>query len=244
MPPPVNNGPDGSQVESLEPTEALVRIEARLDAIERQLSRLEPILDSLSGAVASAPGAIAAATDIFDEQARFAEANGIDLENRLKHIVALAERLTDPKMVEGLEALLEFAPQAPGMIAMMVDIFDEQAKKMEAEGVDIVKGIFQGSRVAVEFGSIMGSSELASLRALMTTGVLDPEAVALVSSAARAMVETKQQEPLAPVGPLSLLRSLRDPEVGRSLALLIGFARRFGRGINSNQQPSRVSTDA
>lgn len=69
------------------------------------------------------------------------------------------------------------------------------------------------------------------VQALLDSTVLDPEAVASVSSLAQSLiVATKEQAAYQPkvTGPISLVRALNDPNVARALSFGLGVARAFG----------------
>lgn len=158
----------------------------------------------------------------------------------------LRERLRDPATAQALDHILErlealariadaavlLGAQLPGGVAMLVDSADEVAGRLTARGVDIEKGLAHGAEAALRFGAIMGPEQVASLEALLTSGVLDPQTVALVGRLGQALSETAS-EPAAPVGAMGALRALRDPDVQRALGFLVGFAKRFGSALDT-----------
>lgn len=119
---------------------ALTRLLDRIDSIEQTV-------DQLANAVDQAPAMIAMMTDVADEQYRLAAASGVDIDERLHNALQIAEKLTEPRTVEVLSGLLErmdqieelvkLSEQAPGMIAMMTDVADEQYRLAAASGIDI-----------------------------------------------------------------------------------------------------------
>ena len=165
----------------------------------------------------------------------------------------LQERLRDPHtamaldhILDRLEALARIADaatllsaQLPGGLAMFVDSADEIAGRLTANGVDIEKGLAHGAEAAVRFGTIMGPDQVASLEAVLGSGILDPAAVGLVGRLGMALAETAAAEP-EPVGTFAALRALRDPDVQRALGFLLAFAKTFGRVI----EPPKVRTAA
>jgi uncharacterized protein YjgD (DUF1641 family) len=70
---------------------------------------------------------------------------------------------------------------------------------------------------------------------LLSSGVFHPETVTLIGQAGDAFVQTYEQEQRAPrrLGPIGLLRSLNDPDIQRVAALLVDFARVFGKTLKS-----------
>lgn len=220
----------------------------RLDAIERKLDRLTAALDPLTEAAGSLPAAGAAVTDVFDEQMRRAQARGIDPELRLQALLHLSERLTDDRTVEALDALLdrvdrlapllELLDQAPGFASMLADIADDYAGRLRDEGIDVEQGLARGARAAIQFGTYIGPAQLKSIEALLDSGVLDPQALEVVGSAATALTES-QRAPAERVGPIGLLKALRDPDVQQALGFLLDFGRQFGRSIDERHPASR-----
>lgn len=226
---PAPDAPPNGTAASDRTTEALERLHLRLDAIERRLDRLTPLLDALG----SAPATIAAAVDVADERVRALQERGVDPAERLTAVAALVERLTDPDLLRGLHALLDVLPQLPGLASMAVDTADAYAAQLYEEGIDPVHGLAQGARLALLFGGLIGEREVHALRTLLASPVLDPEAVRVVSELAGALDEAAQAKP-ARVGPLGLLRALRDPDLRRALGFLTEVGRRLGRRLDSS----------
>ncbi|WP_457651467.1 DUF1641 domain-containing protein [Rhodocaloribacter sp.] len=195
-------------------------------------------LERLNAFAEQAPGMAALFVDVADDTAAHMMDRGIDLDERMKDALALTEKLTEPRNMQILSGLVDrldqldealaMTDQAPGMIAMFVDIADEMFKEAIDAGVDVEKGIIQGAKAAIAFGQILGPHELESIKALVTSGVLEPKAVNAVAGAGRALAAS-QETPAEPIGPLGLLRSLRDPDIQKALGFLIKFAKYFGR---------------
>ncbi len=89
-----------------------------------------------------APGLISMTMDMVDEGYKRSAQNGVYIEERLGNALTMAEKLTAPAMVEKLDGLLKLADQAPGLISMMVDSFDEQMQRMDLGSID-VPGLMQ-----------------------------------------------------------------------------------------------------
>ncbi len=195
-------------------------------------------LDEAMKTAEQAPGMAALFVDVADDAAAHMMDRGIDLDARMKDALALTEKLTEPRnmqilsgLVDRLEQLddaLATTDQAPGMIAMFIDIADEMFKEAIDAGVDVELGIIQGAKAAIAFGQILGPHELESIKALVTSGVLEPKAVNAVAGAGRALAAS-QETPAKPLGPLGLLRALRDPDIQKALGFLVKFAKYFGR---------------
>lgn len=91
----------------------------------------------------------------------------------------------------------------------------------------------QFTELVEQIGPFVASEEF---RTLLTSGVFDPDTVTLVGRAGDAFVATYNEDRLAQrrLGPVGLVRALYDPDVQRIAALLVDFARRFGRTLNGN----------
>ena len=167
--------------------------------------------------VKEAPGFVAMVADMFDEHVRTAAQEGLDVESRIKGALQLAIQLTDPGTLSSLQSVLSVATQAPGFIAMATDIVDEQTK-----GEDI------NARI----------SGLLSLGDRMTdpctTGamedILSPGAVNTVGMLSKALAEQREQG-IDPVGPVGLMRKLRDPDIKRAVGFLLGVAKSIGQEL-------------
>lgn len=158
----------------------------------------------------------------------------------------LQQRLRDPVTAQALDHILErleplarladaaalLTTQLPGGVAMLVDSADEIAARLEARGVDLGKGLTHGSEAALRFGAIMDAEKVASLEALLRSGILDAQTVGVVGRLGDALAHTTAA-PIEPVGPIGALRALRDPDVQRALGFLIGVAKHFGDAIRS-----------
>ena len=123
-------------------TQAGKALEARpndekvVNAMNRILDRLDVIESSLDK-IHEAPGMISMVADMADDAVRTASNNGVDIDERLRAALAIAEKLTAPSMVEKIDHLISALDQAPGMVSMVADITDDLVKTQAANGVDI-----------------------------------------------------------------------------------------------------------
>lgn len=137
-----------------------------------------------------APGLISIGMDAVDDQLRRASANGVDVEERLKNALHVAEKLTAPEMTEKLDQLLILADQAPGLIAMAADSFDEQMKKLNLSTID-VDGLLEIARqasVAVSDAKQMPEAKVGGIFSMLRT-MKDPDrqkAIGFVMNIAKA----------------------------------------------------------
>jgi hypothetical protein len=211
------------------------RLLARLDAIEERLARLDPLLDTLE----QAPDLAASAVDVVDDYSARLRDRGVDPERRLQRLLALSERLTDERTVAALEGALDLVRDAPGLASMVADIADEQAARLRDDGIDPGDAVANGARTALLFASLVGTREVHALKTILASEVLAPEAVAVVSAAAQALVECQGRE-RERVGPVGLLRALRDPDIQRALDFLVGVGRRFGAALEAGPPSAAV----
>ena len=123
-------------------TQAGKALEARLNddrvvsAMNRILDRLDTIESSLDK-IHEAPGMISMVADMADDAVQSASNNGIDIDERLRSALSIAEKLTSPSMVEKIDHLISALDQAPGMVSMVADITDDLARTQSANGIDI-----------------------------------------------------------------------------------------------------------
>ncbi|RMG56395.1 MAG: DUF1641 domain-containing protein [Bacteroidetes bacterium] len=110
--------------------EVLNRLLDRIDSLERTVTRLTELVEQ-------GPGMVSMVTDMADEAMSHAKTNGIEVEDRLRNALILAERLTAPEMVTKLDQLLSLFNQAPGMASMVTDIVDENFRMAAARGVNV-----------------------------------------------------------------------------------------------------------
>jgi uncharacterized protein YjgD (DUF1641 family) len=202
-----------------------VDLEARLQTLQATLARLtEPAtqqaLHDLLDLAQQGPQIAAMAGDILDDTARGARARGIDIEARRTRLLGLLERLTREETLDALEDATQLATSLPQVLAMIGDIFDDSIRRLRASGVDVERLL---------------SSSSDAVHRLLTSGILDPEALDAVGGLGKALQEA-QACPTKPMGFWSAIKSLRDPDVGRALCFFIEFARAFGRSLNGHQQ--------
>ena len=239
--------PSGVAPQQAERDDALDRLVERVDALTRALESVMPL-------VQQAPNVIAGVTDAADEAYARAAASGVDLDARVHDLLRLAGKLTEPRTmavlsglldrIDQMDKLLRLADQAPAFVAMMVDSVDEMAERARAKGIDFERAMAGGAGAAVRLGSMMGPAELDALETLLRSGVLQPETVRLVGGLGEALTSSAAAE-VPRVGPLGLLRALRDPDAQRALGFAAVFARQLGRRLDGGAPtPSAASRAA
>ena len=116
-----------------------VDIESRMGYVFQLLETLTApeTVKKLEGAVALAdqlPGLVSMFTDIVDEGVHQAGERGVHIESRIQNALAAAEKLTSPEIVKQLDTLVQLVNQAPGLIAMTVDMIDEGHQQLMERG--------------------------------------------------------------------------------------------------------------
>ncbi len=141
------------------------------------------------------------------------------LEQRLEQLVSRLERT----VAQADRATAQAAPA----IATMVDTFDSVVMRLQATGIDPEERI----------GSLLHAADqmtkpatMSALDAVLTSGLLDPNALAVVGRLGAALA-TVGGAPAAPVGMFGLLKALRDPDIQRALGLLLAVARQVGASL-------------
>ena len=133
-------------------------------------------------------------------------------------------------MAEGLRPLIALAQQAPAVVAVLMDSFDEVMRTANNKGIDVERGVLNGAEAALRFGATMDAEKVRELDALLKSGVLAPGTLRIMGELGRALTETAAA-PAATSGLLGLLKALGQPDVQRALGFLVTFAERFGRRL-------------
>ncbi|MCA9616104.1 MAG: DUF1641 domain-containing protein [Sandaracinus sp.] len=194
----------------------LARIDARLERLERRLAPITELAEH-------APALAATVGDIVDERA----AQLGDVEDRVGALFDLLERLTRPQTLASLRQVVDLAESAPNLVATAVDVFDEVMAEASREGLDLTHLVDDSKRLAMGLLRLTTSPEL---RALMTSGMLDPRALTTLGSVARTVVEANETEP-PKVGMFGAVRALGNDDVQRAVGFLLRVAGGFGRSL-------------
>ena len=131
---------------------------------------------------------------------------------------------------EGLRPLIALAQQAPAVVAVLMDSFDEVIRTANNKGIDVERGVLNGAEAALRFGATMDAEKVRELDALLKSGVLAPGTLRIMGELGRALTETAAA-PAATSGLFGLLKALGQPDVQRALGFLVTFAERFGRRL-------------
>ena len=194
----------------------LARLDARLERLERGLAPITTFAEQ-------APALAATVGDIVDERA----AQLGDVEERVGALVDLVERLTRPQTLASLRKVVDVVESAPSLVATAADVFDELMSEAANEGLDLTHLVDDSKRLAMGLLRLTTSPEL---RALMSSGMLDPRALITLGSVARTVVEANASEPPR-VGMFGAVRALAHEDVQRALGFLLRVAGGFGRSL-------------
>lgn len=222
-------------------------IAALLQRIDERLARVERAVERAEAAAAGAPGMVATAVDALDGIAARAQAGGVDIDERLAGMLRLVERLTDPRTERALTRLLEAAPlleraigvaeQAPGLVATALDTADSLADRAREAGIDLDERLRILARVlerltAPEALNAVEAllAKVDSLKAVLASGILDPQALAAVATAGDALAKAANA-PAKGMGLWGAFRAAGDPEVQTTLGFLVRFAHAFGADL-------------
>lgn len=119
--------------ERLKEPQTAAAIHRLLDNIDT----LEASLKNISEMTTQAPALIAMAGDTLDGTIKQANANGIDVNERLQNVAGMAEQLSRKASTEQVSNLLALAEQAPDLISMMTDTVDGLMMRAHKSGVDV-----------------------------------------------------------------------------------------------------------
>ena len=137
------------------------------------------------------------------------------------------------EVADGLRPLLALAQQAPAVVAVLMDSFDDLMRTADNKGIDVERGVLNGAEAALRFGATMDAEKVRDLDALLKSGVLAPGTLRIMGELGRALTETAAA-PAATSGLLGLLKALGQPDVQRALGFLVTFAERFGRRLRES----------
>jgi hypothetical protein len=159
--------------------------------------------------------------DTADRLFADAAAHGVSIDERLRQGLIVLEKLTQPEVARSVTALIELAPQAPGMLAMAMDSADDLVAAAARNGIDIEQ---------------FGRSSANAVKTLLECGMLSPETLAILGHIAIALQSAQPQR----VGPMGILRSLSDPEVQLAIGFLLSVAKHLGKRLS--EEPNHTIT--
>ena len=200
----------------LEPPEtaSLQAVAASLARIEGRLERLEASLGGLGQVVASAPGGVATAVDTADDLIARLGDRGIDVDARLRQLLCLTEKLTEPATLAALESSFELLRNLPGTVATAADVFDGVVERLGESGVDVDERLRIVAQVAERLTAPEALAMVAeflshvdAIQRLLESGIFSRGAVEVVDRAAGALT-AMDLAGARPVGAFGALRAL------------------------------------
>lgn len=241
-------------------TKSIQHLQARLNedktvqAIDRLLDRidtLEKAVDNLTTMMHQGPGLVAMTMDMADEGYRQANSNGVSIENRLGAALQIAEKLTAPSMVEKLDSFLSFADQAPGLVAMTMDMVDDGYRQANSNGVSIENRLGAALQIAEKLTAPAMVEKLDGLLVLsdqapglisMAMDVFDEEMrnlsannidvkalTGLAQNMSAAVGEANKMPDTKVSGIFSMLRTMKDPDRQKAIGFFMNVAKAFGQ---------------
>lgn len=214
---------------------------ATTEVLHRLLDHAES-LDQMLQVAGDLPNLLAIAMDFFDAISRRALQEGIDIEQRSTQLMKLVVQLTEPNNMSAIERLIARLPkleegsalldELPNLIATAMDVFDEYAGQLKAEGIDLEQAVGQGLHAVLYLGCRISEDELDRIGFLLKSDVLDEHSVETVGMAGSALSSCRRgtcEHPVPKrVGLFGLLNSIRDPNTQRALSFGLQFAKCFG----------------
>jgi hypothetical protein len=164
---------------------------------------------------------------LLNERGAVSEANTDRLESLLGRLERLEERLSP---------LLDQLEQAPGMLAMLGDMFDEYARRAAKEGISLEESGINLVQLSLKLGQELGPQQAANLIQLLRVAAGNPQLVQVLSKLGEAAAPTAAGAPAsstpspAKLGVFGLLRAIKEPSVQQSLQWGLDVARRFNGG--------------
>ncbi|TWU49070.1 DUF1641 domain-containing protein [Rubripirellula reticaptiva] len=224
------------------------------DVLHRLLDHAES-LDQMLTTVGELPNLLAIAVDFFDSVSRKASQEGIDIEQRATSLLKLLVQVTDPVNMQAIEGLVSRLPkleegsalldELPNLVAIAMDVFDEWATQVKAEGIDLEQSLRQGLHAALYLGGQIRREELDRIGFLLKSEVMSENSVATVGMAGSALSSCHQgtcEHPVPKrVGLFGLLGAIRDPNTQRALSFGLQFAKCFG-GVLEKRPEANLSS--
>ncbi|WP_339745070.1 DUF1641 domain-containing protein [uncultured Rubinisphaera sp.] len=221
------------------------------EALHRLLDRAES-LDQILQLAGDLPNLVAIATDFFDAVCHKASLNGIDLEDRASQLLKLLVQITEPANLQAIERLISrlpdleagtaFLDEFPNLFATAVDVFDEWARDLKADGIDLEKSVRQGLYAVLYLGGQIRREELDRIGYLVKSDVMNEHSIESVGMAGSALASCRSgtcEHPLPKrVGLFGLLTAMRDPDTQRALSFGLQFAKCYGGVLAEKHSPS------
>ncbi len=141
------------------------------------------------------------------------ESAGMGGVERLEQVLSRLERLE-----QRLGPILDQLDQAPGMLAMLGDMFDEYARRAASEGISLEQSGLNLLQLTLKLGQELGPEQAASLVQLLRVAAGNPQTAELLTKLTAAAVpaptgsgQAPAASPPAKLGLFGLLRVLKEP---------------------------------
>ncbi|NNF36384.1 MAG: DUF1641 domain-containing protein [Saprospiraceae bacterium] len=220
-------------------------------SIEARLDRIEQMLEKITSMVDQAPPLVSMVMDTVDETIAQADKEA-PIQERLDAAGELLKRISRPETLQGINKLIDFADQVPGLTSMAADTIDEiafnsnQQKHGLQERLNGLGNLFQKltdpNTMAKVEQLIALSDQIPGLVAMAVdtvdevaigTDLMGPQNMDLLKSAMKANQYANTVPPAKISGIFSLMRVLKDKEVQGMLGFMINFAKAFGKDMNN-----------
>ena len=225
-----------------------------VDVLHRLLDHAES-LDQMLSVARDLPSLIAIAVDFFDAISLKASQEGIDIEQRASDLFALLVQVTEPDNLRAIERLVAKLPkleqgsalldELPSLLATAMDVFDEWATQLKADGIALEQSLRQGLHAALYLGGQVRKEELDRIGFLLKSEVMSENSVATVGMAGSALSSCHRgtcEHPVPKrVGLFGLLGAIRDPKTQRALSFGLQFAKCFG-GVLEDEHAAAPSS--
>lgn len=106
--------------------------------------KINSALNNLCDVIEQGPGLVSLTMDSLDEGISKLNQGPIKLDDRIKGVMNLMGKMSDPRMVERIDGLIAFSEQVPGLVAMTMDSVDEIVKKnlqLNSKNIDLIKNL-------------------------------------------------------------------------------------------------------
>lgn len=204
------------------------RTEMLLATLVERMDRLERAVSQLTTLANQVPAVAGTVGDIVDDGLRRAAAHGIDVDERARVALRLLERLTEPASADRLAQALDLLDQAPAAVAMVSDVVDQLAARLDMDARVRAGAEFVDRATRPETMARLTSMFEVLLEA--ESGMLHPEAVRTLGTLARAIVAARAGS-VQPMTLFGLLGALREPEVQKAMGFLVTLGRGVGREL-------------
>lgn len=227
-------------------------------SIESRLDRIEHMLEKMTSTMEQAPSMISIAADSVDEMISSSNSSEVSFEDRMANGLHLLNRLSDPKINNALNGLLDAMEQGPGLISMVMDSADESIKSLNDGPVKLDERIMSVTHLVnkisepqmvdkvealisfAEQGPGLAAMAMDSLDAFMerygndwkeSISFLDVENLKFLKKTGEALTEAQAQPPAKVGGIFGMLSAIKDPDRQRALGFLMNVLKNLGNKI-------------